>query len=80
MHVALDRDAFTDLVCERRTGLGLVIGARVDGDPASNEAFCAWDPVLRSALDGRGVYRPGDVTIRALGVSPWRRTAAPLAP
>ena len=70
LHVALDRDAFTDLVCERRTALGLVIGARVEGDPASNEAFCAWDPVLRSALDGRGVYRPGDVVIRALDGSP----------
>jgi hypothetical protein len=70
LHVALDRDAFTDLVCERRTALGLVIGARVDGDPASNEAFCAWDPVLRSALDGRGVYRPGDVTMRARDGSP----------
>jgi Phytanoyl-CoA dioxygenase (PhyH) len=63
LHVALDRDAFADLVYEHRTALGLVIGARVDGDPESNEAFCAWDPVLRSALDGRGVYRPGDVTM-----------------
>ena len=58
-------DAFTDLVHERRTALGLVIGARVSGDPDSNETFSAWDPVLRSALDGRGVYRPGDVVIRA---------------
>ena len=64
--VSLDGDAFTDLVCERRTALGLVIGSRVDGSPEANEAFCAWDPVLRSALDGRGVYRPGDVTMRAL--------------
>ena len=69
-HVALDRDAFADLVHEKRTALGLVIGARVDGDPESNEAFCAWDPVLRSALDARGVYRPGDVTMRALDGSP----------
>ena len=64
------RDAFADLFCERRTALGLVIGARVDGDPVSNEAFCAWDPVLRTALDGRGVYRPGDVTLRAPDGSP----------
>jgi Phytanoyl-CoA dioxygenase (PhyH) len=70
LHVALDRDAFTDLVGERRTALGLLIGARVDGDPESNEAFCAWDPVLRSALDGRGLYRPGDVTMCALDGSP----------
>lgn len=65
VEIALDRDAFADLVVERRTALGLVIGARTAGDPAANESFCAWDPVLRSVLDGRGVYRPGDVTLRA---------------
>jgi hypothetical protein len=65
LEIVLDRDAFSDLVGERRTALGLVIGARATGDPAANEAFCAWDPVLRSVLDGRGVYRPGDVTLRA---------------
>jgi hypothetical protein len=70
LHVALDRDAFADLVYERRTALGLLIGARVVGSPESNEVFCAWDPVLRSALDGRGVYEPGDVTMRALDDSP----------
>jgi len=68
--VSLDGDAFADLVTERRTALGLVIGSRVNGSPESNETFCAWDPVLRSALDGRGVYRPGDVTLRALEGSP----------
>jgi hypothetical protein len=64
LRVALDREAFADLVVEERTALGLVVGARVQGDPASNNAFCAWDPVLRSLLDGRGVYRPGTVTLR----------------
>jgi len=68
--VALDRDAFTDLVNENRTALGLVIGRRVDAEPEANEVFCAWDPVLRSALDGRGVYRPGDVMLRALDGGP----------
>ena len=70
LEVSLDRDAFADLVHERRTALGLVIGARVAGEPRANEAFCAWDPVLRSVLDGRGVYRPGDVTLCALDGSP----------
>jgi hypothetical protein len=65
LSVKLDRDAFSDLVTEERTALGLVVGARVDGDPASNNAFCAWDPVLRSVLDGRAVYRPGTVTLLA---------------
>lgn len=68
--VALDRDAFSDLVGEERTALGLVVAGRVDADPDSNAAFCAWDPVLRSAIDGRAVYRRGDVTLRALDGSP----------
>jgi hypothetical protein len=70
LRVNLDGEAFTDLIQERRTGLGLVIGARVEGSPESNEALCAWDPVVRSALDGRSVYRPGDVTMRALDGAP----------
>jgi hypothetical protein len=70
VEIALDREAFSDLIVERRTGLGLVIGARAGGDPAANDAFCAWDPVLRSVLDGRGVYRSGDVALRAPDGSP----------
>jgi len=61
--VRIDRDAFSDLVYEQRSALGLVIAGRVDGDPDANATFCAWDPVLRSALDGRPVYRPGDVQL-----------------
>lgn len=70
LSVALDATAFADLFCERRTALGLVIGGRVEGDPASNEAFCAWDPVLRSLLDARPVYQPGDVSLHATDGSP----------
>ena len=70
LSVTLDRAAFADLFCERRTALGLVIGGRAEGDPASNDAFCAWDPVLRSLLDGRAVYRPGDVSLLARDGSP----------
>jgi hypothetical protein len=68
--ITLDRAAFADLFCERRTALGLVIGARVTGDPASCEAFCAWDPVLRSLLDGRPVYQPDAVKLRSSDGSP----------
>jgi hypothetical protein len=67
---ALDPSAFADLFCERRTALGLVIGGRVQGDAVSTEAFCAWDPVLRSLLDGRSVYQPGDVSLQAPDGSP----------
>ena len=70
--VSLDRPAFADLFCERRTALGLVIGDRLSGDPASRDAFCAWDPVLRSLLDGRPVYQPGMVTLRAPDGSPLK--------
>jgi hypothetical protein len=70
--VTLSRAAFADLICERRTALGLVIGDRVDGDAASNGAFCAWDPVLRSVLDDRPVYQPGDARLRAMDGSPLR--------
>ena len=68
--VSLDRAAFADLFSERRTALGLVVGGRAEGDPASNNAFCAWDPVLRSLLDGRTVYRPGDVSLLSRDGSP----------
>ena len=70
LRVALDSTAFADLFCERRTALGLVIGGRVAGDPASNDAFCGWDPVLRSLLDGRAVYQAGDVMLQAKDGSP----------
>jgi hypothetical protein len=70
--VALHSAEFADLVCEQRTALGLVIGGRVEGDAESKALFCAWDPVLRSAIDGRGVYRPGDVTLCALDGGPLR--------
>jgi hypothetical protein len=63
--VEVDRDSFTDWVIERRTALGLTIAGRVDGDPEGIAAFCAWDPVFRSALDGRGVYRAGDISLCA---------------
>ena len=68
--VSLDGAAFADLFCERRTAMGLVIAGRVEGEPASNDAFCAWDPVLRSLLDGRPVYGAGDVSLLARDGSP----------
>jgi hypothetical protein len=70
LSVALDSAAFADLFCERRTTLGLVIAGRAQGDPPSNEVFCAWDPVLRSLLDGRAVYQRGDVSLHSTDGSP----------
>ncbi len=68
--VHLDRAAFDDLIQERKSAFGLAIAGRVTGDDRSVHMFCAWDPVLRSVLDGRSLYRPGDVTLRALDGGP----------
>jgi Phytanoyl-CoA dioxygenase (PhyH) len=65
--VHLDLAAFNDLVQERKSAFGLAIAGRVTGDDRSVHMFCAWDPVLRSVVDGRSLYRPGDVTLRAWG-------------
>ena len=68
--IAMDRRSFGDWIAEQRTALGLVVGARVVGEPIANATFCAWDPVVRSVLDGRGVYRPGDIALRAADGTP----------
>lgn len=68
--ITLDQSAFSDFMCERRTALGLVIGGRTAGDPQANARLCAWDPVLRSVIDGRGVYRSGDIDLCAPDGSP----------
>ena len=68
--VELDRAAFADLVSDRKTAMGLLIGERAKGNGKSSALFSAWDPVIRSALDGRGVYRPGEVALRAADGSP----------
>jgi hypothetical protein len=70
LRVSLDADAFADLVQERRTAMGLGIAGRVEADGDAHGAFWEWDAVLRSALDGRGVHRPGDVTLRAIDGAP----------
>ncbi len=62
--VDLDREAFTHLVREERTALGLVIAGRVAGEGPAHEAFCAWDPVLRSLLDGRALHRLDSVAVQ----------------
>jgi hypothetical protein len=68
--ISLAADAFDDLVSERRTAMGLTVASRVDGDGAAMGAFWEWDPVFRSLLDGRGVHRAGDVTLRSLDGGP----------
>jgi hypothetical protein len=68
--VTLDRSAFADLFCERRTAMGLIVGGRVSGDPTAYQVFYEWDPVFRSLLDGRPLYRSGALALRSLDGSP----------
>ncbi len=68
--IAMDGAAFAELVSERRSALGLAVGGRLDADPDAAWALCGWDPVLRSLLDGRPVYRPGDIALDAPDGSP----------
>ncbi len=63
--VDLDLAALVDVMQERKSAFGLAIAGRVTGDTPSVQMFGAWDPVLRSVLDGRSLYRPGDVTLRS---------------
>lgn len=68
--VELDTAAFTDFVGDRKTAMGLLVGGRAKGNGKSCALFAAWDPVIRSALDGRGVYNPGEIALRDADGSP----------
>lgn len=68
--VELDRAAFTELISGRRTAMGLAVAGQLAGTPAAIGALCAWDAVLRSLLEGRSLYRPGDIALRARDGSP----------
>ena len=57
-------DAFSDLVDDYKSTLGIAIAARTKMLQGSVDRFVAWEPVLRAALDGRAVYEPGSVTLR----------------
>jgi hypothetical protein len=60
--VALDRQAFSDLMQDAASTFGLQMTGRAEIKQGSVDAFVAWEPVLRSLLDGRPVYEPGTIT------------------
>jgi hypothetical protein len=62
--VALDANAFSELVNDVVSTFGLVMSARADIRAGSVDAFVAWEPVLRYLLDGRPVYEPGGIDFR----------------
>jgi hypothetical protein len=61
--VALEPDAFSELVQETSTTLGLGMRGRVEMRRGTMDEFVAWEPVLRALIDGRPVYEPGSVPL-----------------
>ncbi len=59
--VAVDLDAFSDLVQDVASCFGLVLPGRAEVRRGDQEDFVAWEPVLRCLLDGRPVYEPGSI-------------------
>ena len=57
----LDERAFSELIDEEKSTLGLVFGGRARVTRGESQAFVDWDTLLRTALDGRPVYAPGSV-------------------
>ena len=61
---ALDGDAFSDLMQDVRSTVGLIIGDHARMVRGNQQTLIDWEPVFRAALDGRPVYEPGAVDLR----------------
>jgi ectoine hydroxylase-related dioxygenase (phytanoyl-CoA dioxygenase family) len=66
----LSREAFSDLMQDVRSSVGLIIGDDVKMLRGSQQTFIDWEPVIRAALDGRPVYEPGSIDFRAADGAP----------
>jgi hypothetical protein len=67
---ALEPAAFSDLVQDISSTFGLQMMGRAEITKGTVDAFVAWEPVLRSLLDGRPVYEPGSIGFDDLSGSP----------
>jgi hypothetical protein len=61
--VELDRAGFSDLLQDTASTFGLQMQGRALVRAGRAEDFLAWEPLLRSALDGRPVHRPGSIDL-----------------
>jgi hypothetical protein len=73
---AMNAQAFSDLAQDVRSTMGLTIGADVSMRRGGLDDFIEWEPVLRAMIDGRPVYAPGSVTLRAPDGEPLDLTRA----
>jgi hypothetical protein len=66
----LDAWAGSELFDDAVSTFGLVMAGRVRFPRRRGDSFVAWEPVLRAAIDGRPVYEPGSIELRARDGSP----------
>jgi Phytanoyl-CoA dioxygenase (PhyH) len=68
--VELDAQACSELFQDVVSTFGLVMAGRVNVRRGHGDAFVAWEPVLRAAIDARPVYEPGSIDFHARDGSP----------
>jgi Phytanoyl-CoA dioxygenase (PhyH) len=68
--VAMDRNAFSELMQDAASTFGLQMTGRADIQRGDVDAFLAWEPVLRCLLDQRPVYEQGTIEFRDPGGAP----------
>lgn len=61
--VRLDGDAFSALLDDHKSTLGLSVAGRAEVLVGEGAHWISWDPVLRALLDGRPVFEPGSVRV-----------------
>lgn len=69
--VQLDHVAFSDLVDDVASTFGLQMTGRAKIHQGEADEFVAWEPVLRTFLDGRPVYEPGQIRFFERTEGPW---------
>jgi hypothetical protein len=62
--IGLDALACSELFQDLVSTFGLVMPGRVEVRRPRGDQFVAWEPVLRTAIDGRAVYEPGSIAFR----------------
>jgi Phytanoyl-CoA dioxygenase (PhyH) len=70
LEIALDHQAFSDLMQDRASTFALSMAGRATVTRGALDDFLAWEPVLRSLVDGRPAFEPGSITFRDRDGSP----------
>lgn len=79
LEVRLDSRAFSELIDDHKSTLGLSVAGRVEILRGEGSDFVAWDTALRAALDARTAYEPGTLRLElpsGRALNPSRRFRA----